>query len=284
MKIAFIADFFADQVSGGGELNNEELILILRDKGHTIEKLRSHTVHSNLIEAYHSKGYKFVVANFINLSPESQLALRKTAYIIYEHDHKYVTTRNPALYRDFKVPAKYIINFDFYQNSLAVLCQSEFHSSIVKKNLGLENIVSVGGNLWSENTLDNLRLLSDRKKNNRCSIMQSDIPHKGTEHAKSYCRKNNLEFDLITPCGYSEFLSRLGSNNVFVFFPKTPETLSRVIVEARMMNMKVITNSLVGAAREPWFNKKGHQLIDIISQKREEIPEMVLEVLNGHSL
>ena len=26
MKICFIADFFADEINGGGELNNEELI------------------------------------------------------------------------------------------------------------------------------------------------------------------------------------------------------------------------------------------------------------------
>ena len=33
MKFVFIADFFADEVLGGGELNNEELIHILSSSG-----------------------------------------------------------------------------------------------------------------------------------------------------------------------------------------------------------------------------------------------------------
>ena len=110
--------------------------------------------------------------------------------------------------------------------------------------------------------------------------MSSDIPHKGTDHAKLYCEKNNLEYDLITPCGHDEFLKKLGANNTLVFFPKTPETLSRIFVEARMMNMKVVTNSLVGAASEPWFAEKGEKLVDIMENKRNEIPAMVLGALD----
>ena len=42
MKIVFIADFFVDQILGGGELNNEELITILQEDGHTVQKIQSH--------------------------------------------------------------------------------------------------------------------------------------------------------------------------------------------------------------------------------------------------
>ena len=37
-KVIFIADFFADQIAGGGELNNEELIDLLREKKYNVEK------------------------------------------------------------------------------------------------------------------------------------------------------------------------------------------------------------------------------------------------------
>ena len=63
-----------------------------------------------------------------------------------------------------------------------------------------------------------------------------------------------------------------------MFFPKTPETLSRIIVESRMMDMKVITNNLPGAVKEPWFEKRGVELINIMRGKREEIPSKVLEI------
>ena len=47
-----------------------------------------------------------------------------------------------------------------------------------------------------------------------------------------------------------------------------------------MMNMKVVTNSLVGAASEPWFAEKGEKLVDIMENKRNEIPAMVLGALD----
>ena len=64
-----------------------------------------------------------------------------------------------------------------------------------------------------------------------------------------------------------------------MFFPKTPETLSRVIVESRMMGMSVITNNLVGATKEDWYALKGEELIEEVYKMRERIPLAVLEAL-----
>ena len=71
----------------------------------------------------------------------------------------------------------------------------------------------------------------------------------------------------------------MGENKAFVFFPKTPETLSRTVVEARMMGMGVIVNKMIGATGEPWYEKKGPELINIIRNKRTEIKEKVLEAI-----
>ena len=65
-----------------------------------------------------------------------------------------------------------------------------------------------------------------------------------------------------------------------MFFPKTPETLSRVIVEARMMNMSIITNKMVGATKEDWYSLKGAALIDIVHNMRERIPNEVVRALS----
>ena len=43
MKIAFLADFFVDDgINGGGELNNEELIKLLINKGNDVKKYHTH--------------------------------------------------------------------------------------------------------------------------------------------------------------------------------------------------------------------------------------------------
>ena len=52
--------------------------------------------------------------------------------------------------------------------------------------------------------------------------------------------------------------------------------LSRICVEARMMNMSVIVNGLVGASKEEWYTLKGEELIDYMIQKREKIVETII--------
>jgi len=276
MKILFIADFFADQINGGGELNNSVLKELLYSKGHEIKLVNSHKV--NHLDIMYNDA--IIVSNFVNLAEENKHEIQDKNYVIYEHDHKYLSTRNPAMFKHFKAPREAIVNYEFYKKAKAVFCQSKFHADIVRKNLELDNIINVGGNLWTPEALERLRNLSGRKKSDKCSVMHSEIPHKGTDHAKIYCEKNNLKVDLIMPCSHDEFIEKLGSNSTFAFFPRTPETLSRVVVEARMMNVKIITNGLVGASWEDWFNLKGVDLISLMGQKRETIPAMVVEALD----
>ena len=47
MKFCFVADFFAEEVPGGGELNNEELIGLL-SKDHQVTKIKSQTLTPDL--------------------------------------------------------------------------------------------------------------------------------------------------------------------------------------------------------------------------------------------
>ena len=108
--------------------------------------------------------------------------------------------------------------------------------------------------------------------------MASQNWHKNTQGAIRYCKLKNLDYDLILQCSYEEFLKRLGSNNKFLFLPQTPETLSRIVVEARMMGMTVLTNNQVGATKEDWFKLKGEELIAVMQNKREEIPNKIIEI------
>ena len=250
MKIIFIADFFIDQVLGGGELNNEEAMSLLKENNEIeVSKLQSHKVSLQFLQD--NKDCKYIIANFVNLSPNVKQFIEVNCdYIIYEHDHKYLANRNPAIYKNFEAPEKAIVNYSFYKNALAVFCQSVFHESIIKKNLQLENIVNLGGNLWSLESLKKIKIFSEKEK----------------------------PFELIDQCVYYEFLDKMSNNDTFVFFPKTPETLSRIIVEARMMNMQVVTNSLVGATKEEWFSLKGLDLIEEMYKKRISIVKEIKDI------
>ena len=278
MNIIFIADFFADEILGGGELNNEELILLLIKNGNSVTKIKSYKVTLSFLEK--ANNCVFIVSNFAQLSEEIKSALITKKYVIYEHDHKYLRSRNPSLYENYIVPKDKIINYSFYKNAAAVFCQSKFHSDIVEKNLNLNNIINLGGNLWSNKALQLMRKYSQKSKANTCAIMNSSIEHKNTYQSVIYCKHKQIPYKLIDPAPHQEFLNNLSDNSKLVFFPKSPETLSRIVVEARMMNMGVTTNSKVGAVSEDWFNKKGEKLIDIMENKKIEILEKVLGVLS----
>jgi len=143
--IIFIADFFAHQLPGGGELNNKNLIDLLEAAGYEVNEINSSAATAPFIEA--NRDSKFIVGNFVALPPASLAALAETHYIIYEHDHKYLKSRNPADFKNFQAPADQIINRDFYKNAKMVICQSIFHEEIVRKNLRLDNITNVGGEI-----------------------------------------------------------------------------------------------------------------------------------------
>ena len=92
-------------------------------------------------------------------------------YIIYEHDHKYLSTRNPGVFPDFVAKKEHVINLEFYKNASAVLCQSSFHTEIARKNTHLDNIVNLGGNIWD---LDSLKLRSEQAKNRKAANLRSN--------------------------------------------------------------------------------------------------------------
>jgi len=273
----FVADFFADEVPGGGELNNEELINIMSSSKKNIIKIKSRNISKQFIE--NNSNCKFIIANFIMLSDESKKCFLNKNYVIYEHDHKYIKSRNPADFKDFKAPKDQIINETFYQNARAVLCQSNFHKNIIDKNLTKVNTISLSGNIWSIEILNLIEEICIQNKIDKYAIMNSNIHHKNTSDAVKYCLYNNYDYVLIPSMPYKQFLTELGKYTKLIFFPKTPETLSRIAVEARMMNMSVLTNSNLGASGEEWFSLKGRDLISVIKNKRLEISNLIENIL-----
>ena len=280
MKIAFISDFFLkDGVVGGAELVDDCLIDHLQHRGHEVETFRSHDFGT-----HHIKGHDFfIVSNFTAMKKESMESLYDKPYIIYEHDHKYLKGRDPSNFRNFTAPADHIINKKFYRSAKAVFCQSELHSNILSKNVPSSKAINAGCSLWHPEQIDILRQYCNVKKNTKYAILDSPNPIKGTAEAESYCMRNDLSYEKIPPSQFDEFIKNLSQYEGLVFFPKTLETFCRVVVEARMVGCKVITNDWNGCTHEDWFaSHKGESLIDFIESKQEDVVDKVCSVLNGN--
>jgi hypothetical protein len=278
-KIVFIADVFAEQWLGGGELNNQQLIELLKDRGCEVLAVKSETVKIDFLQNLQGD-VRLIISNFVQLPEDCKNYIKeKCQYLIYEHDHKYLRSRDPSVFENYTAPDEEIINLEFYKNAKAVICQSKLHADVVKRNIKTDNVVSVGGNLWSLEILDLLSSLGKKKKKEVYSIWNSHNPIKNAPLARAYCIRRNLQYDLIGDLPYKDFLDRLTDNKYFIFLPQTLETLCRVVVECRMAGMTVLTNNKLGAVSEDWFSLKGDELIDTMRKKREEIPSLVLEKL-----
>ena len=64
-SVVFIADFFVEQIVGGGELNNYELTHLLREGGISVTECQSHTVQLDFLKK--NQDTFFIISNFMNL-------------------------------------------------------------------------------------------------------------------------------------------------------------------------------------------------------------------------
>ena len=261
-EVVFISDFFADEIQGGAELCNAALIGLLQ-KRYKVEKIKSVDVTPEAI--LDNLDSFFIIANFFLLpEPLKKIFIDKTKYVILEHDHKYVKSNNPSLYKDFLAPEAQIINKDFYANALAVMCQSKKHASVVQKNLLLNNIISLSGNIWTEEQLKVIENNLDTTKTIKFAILNSTNKNKGMPAAIDFCNKNNLPYELIHPQSFESFIANLAQVEHLVFFPQWLETYNRLSIEARILGCKLVTNNLIGAASEDYFKLKGRELLEFI--------------------
>lgn len=257
-KIKLISDYFVEDMTGGACLCDEEMYEVLKSK-FKIEKIKSKNLKlRDLLE----EDCHFLVSNFFHIHPEFLSYISENLeYSHYAHDYKFVQHTNPNLYENFLVPKSDLINLDFFKNSKMIFCQSDFQKNIYDKNI-TGKTVNLSGNYFSDKTLEILSSKTSIPKNGKTAIIDSPYPQKGVKESILYCKENNLEYEIISSKSNEEFVNILSAFSSLCFLPNTPETLCRVVVEAKMMGLEVITNDLVGAKHEPWFKLDARDLCD----------------------
>jgi glycosyltransferase involved in cell wall biosynthesis len=281
-----IADYFASDVQGGGELCTEEIISFLQKKeDRLIRKHRSHEVTEQ-----HIKGAtKVIVSNFINLPDKIKKMLIADSpgreYFIIEHDHKYCKARNPLAYPGMIVPEQDLLHRGFYKNAKAVFCQSRAHAEILQKNLWIDNVVNLGCNLWSDTHLQQLETLVSKLENGEIkktyshAVMQSPNPIKGTKEAIELCRTKNIDPIKIIPQEQSKFWNELALTQNLVFLPQTYETYCRVAIEAKILGCNLVSNKAIGAMSEPYWNQNNRELLETVKKKKTLVLELVHDII-----
>jgi len=266
-KVLFVADFYRQELLGGAESNDANLIKYLSTRCDlTCCKSRD-------LEKKDIKMADFIlISNFIEISEELKSNIKVSKpYVIYEHDHKYVKTRDPSVFIDSIAPPDMIINKDFYVKARAVVVLSKICKEVLEKNIPAANVYNIGCSLWSTDIFDYLEELSTREKTEDLCIMKSSNPWKNYDKALEYCANNNISPVELESPNYREFLEQMSSCKRFLFFPGLLETFSRVSAEAKMMGLSLLTTpKKLGFCSEDLHRLSGPQLIAELRKRNQK--------------
>ena len=213
---------------------------------------------------------KYIVSNFASLSHDSQeILMARGNYSITHHDFLITPCRDPGAFPGFKVPPEHLINQEFIKNATVNYVQSKLQLHIFQLNEIEGNFDNLAGNLWTRASLEMMVKFGENPKNGRAAIM--DDPYKGPEEAVDFCRVNQIPFDILPKMGYFDFLEKLSTYTAFILKNRVVETLNRVLLEAKIMNILPLTTQYCGAVHEDLWNYNGEELADKLNEKRDEI-------------
>ena len=117
-KIYYFSDLLVEDLVGGGELNDYELCDMLLKKGYKLSRLRTREIKQEHLD----KNCTYIVSNFVGLKPEyKEYLIKNCKYIIYEHDHKYLASRNPAIYENYQAPENKTTEIDGFMFSPSIV-------------------------------------------------------------------------------------------------------------------------------------------------------------------
>jgi len=281
-QIILIADYFKEEVFGGAEIVDEEIVKILIENDYEVHKIKCESLTETIVNNIIKTGCKVLVSNFAKMPPNiiHYMVTNRCQYSIIEHDHKYVQSRDVTNFKDCLVPADMVINRNFYANAENIFCQAESHAQLVSRNLGMETI-SLSTSIWSDEDLDIIEKYCSKPKNGKTMVLGSKTPYKNTKLAQTVCENNNIDYDTVGPLPFPELMSKMAEYSEVLFLPAFQESFNRFIVEAKMLGCRVKTNNRNGATSEKWFKKlSGLELINFIRNSKKEFISKILNPEN----
>ena len=260
-NINYISDYFIENFQGGAEISDNVVINFLISNGFVVNKIQSLNFNP-LME--NKKTY--IISNFSQLSEVNKkwFINSKIKYIIIERDQKYVKTRNTAMYENFIAPPEQVINKEFYKKAHKVFCLTGHSANLLKQHINLTNVISLGCTHFSAEHFNILKNNLNNKKNNKFIITTG----KRSDLAIQYCKENNLKFEIINKINYKNFIEQLSCYKGLVFFSHVVESCCRLLIEARILNLTIITDNKNGCTYEDWFKeKKGINLLNFLEKE-----------------
>jgi len=213
--------------------------------------------------------YKDSIWIFGNISKINNSALRSIVesdikYHFVEFDYKFCEYRNPLLYEflegekcDYSETDRGRVITSFINNSIHTFLMSEEQQRIYLESLNdLDsskfNILS---SIFNDDFFDKISSLRKEEKNKteKWLVLGSKSWVKGAEQSESWCKENNLDYDVVFGLQHHELLDKLASAKGIVFKPTGLDTCPRYVIEAKLLGCDLELNENVQHTNEEWF-------------------------------
>ena len=137
--------------------------------------------------------------------------------------------------------------------------QRNFH---LCKVLGTENShkTSVLSSCFSKKDLSEMEFLRRKPKNGRYAIIDGlggwHTQAKGVSEALDLANSSGFDYNLIKTQTHTDLLEKLSDFSCLIFLPIIHDTCPRIVIEAKLMGLDVLTNSRSQHVYENWWHNK----------------------------
>lgn len=272
-QVVFVSDLFAEDYAGGAELTSQAII---DQSPCNIHKVHAKDVNVKMLQDYQNDYWIF--GNFssidFNLIPA---IVANINYSVIEYDYKFCNYRSIEKHKlatgvDCDCAnnhiGKYVSAFYYAADHIFWMSTGQrdrYHSyfpHLAKRN---QTVLSSIFDPNFFNVVEVMKSSADTRQG--WIVLGSDSWIKGKEDAIKWCQDNGKEFEVIWDLPYEEVLGKLASAEGFVYLPRGGDTCPRMVIEAKLLGCKVVTNDNVQHQNEDWWQLSPELICDYL-QKR----------------
>ncbi len=259
-EFIFVSDLYSNEYIGGAELTTDAIISYSKQK---IFCLHSESLTPELVEK--NKDKYWILCNWSKSPIEGRIQLVQSAckYSVIEYDYKYCKFRSSHLHK-LTTKNDCDCHIDRYGKWVAAFYKKAEHIFFMSSGQMneycrffpyLKDNAKVLSSVWEEKDYQKfLDIRNTRVSNNKWAILKGGSWIKNQEATEKYAKIHNLNYELIGGLSYKEFINKLGQYEGLIFHPAGFDTCPRLVIEAKLMGLKLDLNENVQHKDEEWFN------------------------------
>ena len=259
--VVFVSDMFTSDHVGGAEMTTDALI---DSSPYNVFRLHSSDVNNDTLEQGLNKFWVF--GNFFGMDMRLlPTIISNITYAVLEYDYKYCKYRSPEKHRvaenkpcdcHEQMHGKMISAFFYGAKSLWWMSQDQMALYNTKFPFLGHVRNEVLSSVFDENFFNTVSTLVKESSGERSGwvVVGSNSWIKGVNESESYCKENNLDYEVVWNVPYSDLLKKLSKSEGLVFLPNGNDTCPRLVIEAKLLGCNITINDHVQHAKEEWFN------------------------------